>query len=203
VKENVLKIRREWPFAAGHSFEGEINPDRIDDGFRSQHPGLPRALIMGKAPPQISSSGHAGYSRHACVSRDIQRVLIIQTHGIGALRVGGEQTGRDPADWHQPFGVGGLQVEWTGPDIFLILGQMNQEPGLVRMRNRTIDRDSGTLGWWGVSARRSCWLLCVQWKARVGTPKKQSESKFRQGVRQKGPLPSDMSPRRRESGAIN
>src|SRR5664280_2075734 len=66
-------------------------------------------------------------------------------HGVGTLGIGNEESGRNTAHGNQPLGVGGLQPEWTGPDVLLIFGQMSQEVRLVRMKDGTIDRDSGGL----------------------------------------------------------
>jgi hypothetical protein len=49
------------------------------------------------------------------------------------LRIGNEQSRRNAADRNEPLGIGGLQVEWTCPDILLIIGEMDEELALVRM----------------------------------------------------------------------
>ena len=128
---------------------------------------------------------------------------IVQAHGIGTLGIRNEKAGRNAAHGNQPLGIGGLQVEWTGPDVLLIFGQMSQEVRLVRMGNGTINRDSGGLRGRCVSACLSCWLLGVHRRGRAGTPQNQSEHELSQGVRQESPLASHMRLGRGESSAIN
>src|ERR1039458_8054099 len=128
---------------------------------------------------------------------------MVEAHGVGTLRVGNEQPGGNAAHGDQPLGIAGLQVEWTGPDVLLIFGQMLQEARLVRMRDGTIDRDRGSLRRQCASSGRSCWLLRVQRKAGAGNPESQSEHKLGQRVRQKGPLESATGPRRSKSNASN
>ena len=60
VKEDILEVRRNWPFASRGELHCIVNPDSIDHRFCRQHTGFSRALIMGQMPPDIHSSGHPG-----------------------------------------------------------------------------------------------------------------------------------------------
>ena len=66
------------PLAPRNAFEGIIDADGVDHGFRGQHASLARPLVVSDMPPDICRSSHSAGSSQARIGGKIQRVLIVQ-----------------------------------------------------------------------------------------------------------------------------
>ena len=90
----------------------------------SRSAGTKLLLVVGDMSPDVHRAGHSRSRGQARVGREIQPMLIVQAHAVGALRIGDEQAGGNAAHGNQPLGICELQMERTDPDVFLILRQM-------------------------------------------------------------------------------
>ena len=137
VQEDILEIRRKRPFPSGDSRQRIIDSNSIDHGFRRQDAGLAKAVVVRDPSPDVSRAGQSACGRQTGIGREIQPVLRIEPHGIGALRIGDEQRRGNASRRDQPFGIAGIEVKRTGPDVLLVFRQMDEEIALVGMGNRS------------------------------------------------------------------
>ncbi len=153
VEEDVLEVGRERALPAGDPLQGVVHTDGIDHRFGGEDSGFASALVVGNVSPKIQGTGHSGSRGHARVGGEIQRMLIVQAHGVGTLRIGDEQSGGNSAHGHQPLGVDELETERTGPDGLLVLGEVDEEFAFVGMRNGAVGQRRGLRR---CGLRRSC-----------------------------------------------
>ncbi len=179
MKEDVLEVGGERALATGNALQSVVHTEGVDHGFGSQHAGFAGALVVGNASPDVGCAGQPASRGQSRVGGEIQRMLIVEPHGVGTLRIGDEESGGDAAHGNKPLGVGKLQAEWAGPDRFLVFGQMDEEFALVGMSNGAVGK---RLNW----RSRRLRLARAGWRILLGEDSRGAESQKNNGEEELG-----------------
>ncbi len=140
MKKNVLivgLIGAETPEGVLHRI---VHPESVDHGLGSQNARLAHALIVRHMSPDVGGAGHSNRGGDAHIRRLLPGAEVTQAHRVGAGGIGDHESRRDASRRHQPFGISGLQMKGTGPDVLLVFRQMDQEPGLVGVGDGGVER---------------------------------------------------------------